>query len=124
MIYLSGDEYSITYGGKIPDADVGRYLAEASRQIDVLTFGRIPKIGWDNLTENQQNLIKQAAAAQADMLYEYADIFQTPLSGYSINGVSMSFGQSTGNLDYVSGVPVMRGTYETLKLTGLCCRMI
>jgi hypothetical protein len=48
-------------------------LKAASRQIDTLTFNRIVRFGFDNLTEFQQEIIKECVCKQADFLYENAD---------------------------------------------------
>lgn len=56
----------------------------------------------------------------ADFEYENVEVLQCILQNYSINGVSMSFGDSW-NVKVISGVAVKTDTYEKLKQTGLCC---
>ncbi len=55
--YLSLDQYS----GVIPANELERYLSDACRIIDSLTFNRIVKQGFENLTEFQQGIIKRSA---------------------------------------------------------------
>ena len=66
---------------------------KASRQIDTLTFCRIRGIGFDNLTEFQQEQIQYVTCLLADFLYENQDELETMLASYGINGVSMAFAE-------------------------------
>lgn len=118
--YLTAEEYA-ALGGTIPAADRERYLENASRHIDSLTFNRIVRIGFDNLSAFQQEIVKKVCFDMANFEYENADALSSPLSGYSINGVSMQFGSGM-NVASVGGITVRRDTYETLIQTGLCYR--
>lgn len=97
-----------------------RYLTIASRHIDTLTFNRIRSIGFEQLTEFQRKIIQEVVCLQADFEYENRDIFELILSGYSINGVSMQFGNSW-NVDVHKGIPIRKDVYQYLMQTGLCC---
>lgn len=118
--YLTAEEYA-ALGGDIPAQDRERYLENASRHIDSLTFNRIVRIGFDNLSAFQQEIVKKVCFDMANFEYENADALSSPLSGYSINGVSMQFGSGM-NVASVGGITVRRDTYETLIQTGLCYR--
>lgn len=115
-LYLSLDEYS----GSIPEDQREIRLKDACRAIDSLTFNRIVKKGFDELTEFQQSMIKEAVSKQADFAYSNAELLESPLSSYSISGVSMSFDRS--KVLTVGGVTTTSEVYGLLMQTGLCYR--
>lgn len=117
-MYLSPEEYI----GEIPQDQLEQRLSEADRAIDSLTFNRIVKQGFDNLTEFQQGIVKEAIKKQADFTYNNAELLDSPLSGYSISGVSMSFDRS--KVLTIGGVTTTNEVYSLLLQTGLCYRGI
>ena len=120
--YVTQEEYTAMGFSTLPSEDAGRNLKAASRQVDTLTFNRIVAKGFDNLTEFQQDIIKQVVCEQADFLFNNADALASVLDSYSINGVSMRFG--TGfNVIMEGGLPIQSTTYALLQQTGLCCRL-
>lgn len=121
--YVTEDEYSQYGSEQIPDDELEKRLRAASRHIDTLTFNRIVDRGFDSLTDFQQEIIKEVVSLQADFEYENADEIETILSSYSINGVSAKFGDSW-NIITDRGVAIKKDTYELLKQTGLCCRLL
>lgn len=121
--YADAAYYLETFGGKlIPEEELHKCLVLASRHIDSLTYNRIVGRGISNLTEFQQEVIREVVCQQADFEYENADEINTILSGYSINGVSAQFGQSW-NVYMDKGVAMKRDVYALLSQTGLCCRL-
>ncbi len=123
--YVTQEYYLGAYcGDKVPDDKLASFLADASANIDTLTFNRIRDLGGiENLTPFQQDVIQNVCCKQADFLYDNADMINMVLSGYSINGVSMSFG-SSWNVVTENGVAISRSNYEHLQQTGLCCRLL
>ena len=120
--YVSAEEYTEMGYSVIPSESVDKYLVDASRQIDTLTFNRIVAKGFDNLTEFQQDIVKEVVCKQADFIYENKDAIESILDSYSINGVSMRFG--TGfNVVMECGLPTQHTVYSLLEQTGLCCRL-
>lgn len=115
--YLSAEEYA-ECGGLIEE-NIEKYLISASRHIDSLTFNRIVAKGFENLTEFQQEVIKTVCFDMANFEYENADLINSVLQSYSINGVSMQFG-SSWNVAVIGGVAIRRDTYNLLMQTGLC----
>ena len=112
----------INYYTEYSNAEIDeKYLKQASREIDVLTFNRIIKKGFENLTKYQQEIIKEVCCEHASFLSENREILKTYLYSYSMNGVSMNFG-SSWNVLIESGVAIDRSLYERLCSTGLCCR--
>lgn len=115
-MYLRPEEYT----GSIPAEELEARLKRACRDIDSLTFNRIVKAGFGNLTEFQQGLIKEAVQLHADFCYDNAELLDSPLSSYSISGVSMSFDPS--KIKTVDGVTTSGEVYGLLMQTGLCYR--
>lgn len=122
--YATEVYYESGYGGSlIPEDSLHRLLVQASRHIDSLTYNRIVGRGFDNLTEFQQGVIRDVCCKQADFEYQNKDIFDMILQGYSINGVSMQFGDAW-NVTTQKGIPMRKDVYEQLCQTGLCCRLL
>lgn len=116
--YAAVEEYKKNYSD-IPDENIEKNLKKASRHIDTLTFNRIQGIGFDNLAEFQKEIIKEVTCELASFEYENEDVITSVLNSYSINGVSMSFGDSW-NIKVLKGVAIPTELYETLSQTGLC----
>ena len=121
--YVSPEDYQETYKGSIiPEKELEAALSRASRHVDSLTYNRIRKLGFSNLTEFQQDVIRETVCEQADFEYENADEIRTVLSSYSLNGASVQFG-SSWNVYTEKGVAIRRDVYALLSQTGLCCRL-
>lgn len=116
--YVDETYYKENYLGTLDTEDLAKRLKEASQQVDILTFNRIRGKGFDNLTSFQQSVIREVICQHVDFVYENQDMIDSVLQSYSINGVSMSFGQSW-NIEVMNGVAMKRSTYELLKQTGL-----
>ncbi len=122
--YADSTYYSEEYkGAKIDKEILSKYLKNASRDIDVLTYNRIVDKGIDNLTDYQKEVIREVCCEHASFLYENETMLKTYLSSYAINGVHMSFGNSW-NMHIENGVAIDRSLYERLCSTGLCCRSL
>ncbi len=121
--YADKEFYKGSFQGScIPDDSIDKFLRQASRHIDSMTFNRIVGQGFSNLTPFQQDIIKEVCCLQAEFEYENADELETILSSYSINGVSAQFG-SSWNVYTDHGVAMKRDVYALLCQTGLCCRL-
>lgn len=118
MSYLTAEEYS-SLGGEIPSAEAELYINKASRHIDSLTFNRILGKGFENLSVFQQEIIKKVCFDMANFEFDNADMINSVLQSYAINGVSMQFG-SSWNIAVVNGVAIRKDTYNLLMQTGLC----
>ena len=119
--YVTATEYVELGYSSIPVSDRNAYLLEASRNIDTLTFNRIVARGFGNLTQFQQDLIREVCCKQAEFLYDNKDAIASILDSYSINGVSMHFG-SGFNVVIENGLPIQSTVYSLLEQTGLCWR--
>ena len=61
MAYVDYEYYKDAFKGSLDEEIATKLLEEASDQVDRLTYGRIRRKGFDNLTEYQQEMIKKAA---------------------------------------------------------------
>ena len=123
MIYADEAFYKNEYLGTHTSEQLNRILKTASQHIDTLTFNRIGGVGFENLTPFQQSVIREVCCQMADFQIENKDLIETALSSYSINGVSMNFGDSW-NVVTMNGIAMKRGTYELLNQSGLTRRVI
>jgi hypothetical protein len=122
--YADKKYYLNTYKGSlIPEDKIEEKLEEASMHIDTLTYNRIVGRKFENLTTFQQNIIKKVVCKLADFEYDNADILQTTLSSYSINGVSVNF-QKSWNVLIQNGVAIPKDDYCLLAQTGLTCGIL
>lgn len=120
--YVSKEYYLNTYKGTtIPEDEIEKKLEDASMDVDTLTFNRIVARGFDNLTTFQKDIIQKVVCKLADFEFENADLLQTPLSNYSINGVSMGFSEKW-NVQIQNGIAIPKKDYCLLGQTGLTCR--
>ncbi|MFG6379445.1 MAG: hypothetical protein K1W19_14205 [Lachnospiraceae bacterium] len=124
MIYADKEYYQREYAGiVIPEDELEKTLKQASHHIDSLTYNRIVGRGFSNLTDFQQEMIKECCCEMADFEYDNSDMINSVFQQYSINGISMSFG-SSWNILIQNGIAVRRDSYEKLCQTGLCCRRL
>ena len=90
--------------------------------MDTLTFNRI-RGHFDSLTDFQQAIITDVVIELADFIAENDDLLESIVSNYSINGVSMTFGESW-NVKVINGVAIRTDIYNLLVQTGLCSRVV
>lgn len=122
--YADVSYYRDQYGGTLPDKEAEKAIFTASRHIDSMTFNRIVGKGFDNLTEFQQDIIRQVVCKQADFEKENEPLINSILSSYSLNGVSMGINTNGWNVTVKNGVVMHADTYSILEQTGLCCRRL
>lgn len=123
MIYADEAFYKAEYLGTHNSENLNRILKTASQHIDTLTFNRIVGVGFENLTPFQQSVIREVCCQMADFMIENKDLIETTVSSYSINGVSMAFGDNW-NVVTSQGIALSRSTFELLKQSGLTRRVI
>ena len=123
-MYVDLDYYKNTYKGNLEDTEIEKSLNQASRHIDTLTYNRIVAVGFDNLSEYQQSIIKECVCLLADWESENADYITNLLSSYSLNGASMSFTGNSATAQVVNGIAISREIYSHLQKCGLCTRSL
>lgn len=106
--------------GYICDTDnAEKYLRLAHNKIDELTFNRIKGIGFENLTDFQQECIKNAVCEQAEFYVENGTEGST-IKNYSLAGVSVTMSDEKEH----DRMGVSATVYNYLKMTGLMSRRI
>lgn len=122
-MYSSIDYYRNTYNGTAieSDSDILRFLEDASLKIDILTYNRIRKLGIENCSEWEQEIIKKVECIIADFYFKNSSDLETIINTYSINGVSIKYGETNANITNVNGVTIPRFAYELLNMTRFTC---
>lgn len=120
-MYADFEYYTNEYKGTMPEEEAVKALKQAERHIDTLTYNRIKKCKFEGLTEFQQGIVKECACMMADFEHNNADMINSLVNSYSINGASISFSGEGANYKLANGVVVQRDVYAYLAQTGLCC---
>lgn len=117
MIYATVEYYIDEYMSEIMDDEevIEKKLKEASRIIDILTFNRIKRIGYDKLSEFEQEILQECCCEIADFYYSNSEELSTMINKYSINGVTIEYGKDSNNIVNFNGVTIPRLTYSKLS---------
>ena len=94
-------------------------LSRAEGDIDTLTYNRIRGMGFERLTPFQRERVTEVVCRLARWQNTYQEQLESPLAGYSINGVSARYGETAG-VFLRDGVLIPRALYRLLEQTGLC----
>ena len=118
--YLSIEEYQRLNTGELTTDNIAlaKLIREAEEDVDTLTFHRIGEL--KSLSEYQLEQIKRAVCVQTNFRYENAELLDSPLSSYGVNGVSMAF--DNNKVRCVSGVYTSARAYDILLSTGFLYR--
>lgn len=108
--------YSESFKGNLISQEEENLFEKASDEIDDMCFGRIRGIGFEELTEYQQELIKKSVCEQAEFNKKYGTFLESPIQSYSISKTSMSF-----NAQKINGVYTTDSIIRRLNRTGLTC---
>ena len=120
-MYLTFSEFNkLCLESDISEKQFESVEMRAESDIDTLTFNRITEKGFENLTDFQKERIKHSTALQISFIYDNSELIDSPLSAYSISGVSMTFDKS--KVINLCGVTTTNQVYNTLMQTGLCYR--
>lgn len=117
-MYADWAYYTETFGGQLPRHIIDPKLKEAAEAVDALTFSRINAIGFDKLTPHQRQKVQEACCVQAEFLHENADAIESAFTEYSINGVTMKFG-NPALYTIKDGLAISTRAYSLLRQTGL-----
>lgn len=116
-MYLTLDEYKELSGKITDDKVLNKLLKQSERYIDILTYNRIKSVGFENCSDYEMDIIKEVQSEIIDFYYTNAEYLNSYLNSYSLNGVSMTFGNSNNNIITINGVTLLRSSYNTLSLT-------
>lgn len=112
------------YGCLLEEDKAEQWLYRASRDIDTLTFNRIPaRGGLAQLTPFQREIVTEVCCRLAIFESENAELLNSAVTSYSINGVSTSFGSGWG-VTTKNGIVLPVNLYQYLCQTGLCVRTV
>lgn len=121
--YVNYDDFLKMFPNlSIPQNEIMLYLEAASSDVDSMTFNRITACGFDNLTAFQKEKVRSAVCRQAVFRYENAELFESAIQSYSINGVSVTYDKS--RIMNISGVMTAPVIFAEIKQSGLCCRRL
>ena len=117
MSYVN-EEYYNNFSGTITEK-ISSKLEKATDQINSLTYNRIIGLGFDNLSEFQQDKVKKAICIHADFVEQYGEYINMPLSGFSAGSISLNL-----NAQKINGVTTTQEVLNYLSQTGLTCRRL
>lgn len=117
--YVDANYYYNVYQGELPDEDFNKKIKEASEKIDEVTFNRIVKIGFDNLTDFQKEKVKESVCAQADYIYKNGYDNEEDLASYSVLDITVN---ESDNKSEAKKLGMSSYAYSQINKTGLTCR--
>ena len=89
--YATSEYYLNTFKGNLlPQDEIDRYLQKASEKIDSITYNRIVAMGFDKLTEFQQDCVRNAICYQAEYYFENGINSLSGISSYSVLDISIN----------------------------------
>lgn len=123
-LYVDKEYYKDTYKGNIPDENVEKYLEMSQEKIDSITFNRIVRIGFNKLTEFQQEKIKKAICLQADYISQngYNNEDNSDISSYSVLDISVNVNSDANSKTIAEKENMDEYAYELINKTGLNSR--
>jgi len=122
--YVDIDTYHELGNSVIDEKNLQKQLLQASRHVDSLTYNRIVGKGFTNLTQFQQEIVRSVVIDLAEFEYENAEMLNSILSSYSINGVSMQLSDNNRNIVVDKGIVIKRDLYALLCQSGLCSQIL
>lgn len=123
-LYIDASYYTNDFHGtKLPNNGIEKYLELAQEKVDSITFNRIVRIGYNNLTSFQQENIAKAICTQAEHIYENGtDDDQSSISSYSVLDISVSVNESS--MSKAHKLNMSERAYSLVHKTGLDCPII
>ena len=121
-IYATKEDYKKYGSGSLEDSEIDRYLELSSIDVNRATLTRIEKRGFNNLTEQQRDLIIKATCLQADYIKDEGIYDDDSISSYSIGGdLTINEKEST---DIADKLNISKLAFFYLKRTGLTNRIL
>jgi hypothetical protein len=121
--YADATFYNDTFKGTtIPNDVLEQRLRDASFDVDSMTYNRITRRGFENLTDFQQERVKMVVCMHADFTHTYGEMLDSPLSGYGAGSTSVSFDRT--KVSGQNGIATPIRAFELLKQTGLTVRIL
>lgn len=121
-VYATKEDYKKYGFGSLDDNEIEKYLELSSIDINRATLTRIEKRGFNNLTEQQKDLIIKATCLQADYIKDEGIYDDDSISSYSIGGdLTVNEKEST---DIADKLNISKLAFFYLKRTGLTNRIL
>lgn len=121
-VYATKEDYKKYGFGSLDDNEIEKYLELSSIDINRATLTRIEKRGFNNLTEQQKDLIIKATCLQADYIKDEGIYDDDSISSYSIGGdLTVNEKEST---DIADKLNLSKLAFFYLKRTGLTNRIL
>lgn len=121
-VYATKEDYKKYGSSSLNDDEIEKYLELSSIDINRATLTRIEKRGFNNLTEQQKDLIIKATCLQADYIKDEGFYDDDSISSYSIGGdLTVNEKEST---DIADKLNISKLAFFYLKRTGLTNRIL
>lgn len=121
-VYATKEDYKKYGSGSLEDSEIEKYLELSSIDINRATLTRIEKRGFNNLTEQQKDLIIEATCLQADYIKDEGFYDDDSISSYSVGGdLTVNEKEST---DIADKLNISKLAFFYLKRTGLTNRIL
>ena len=95
-------------------------------KIDSITYNRIVKIGFNNLTEFQKEKVTKAICLEADDIYAHGfnDEDNNDILSYSVLDISVNVKDSSSKETRASKLHMSEEAYDLIHKTGLNCPIL
>ena len=121
-VYATKEDYKKYGSGSLDDNEIDKYLELSSIDVNRATLTRIEKRGFNNLTEQQKDLIIKATCLQADYIKDEGIYDDDSIGSYSIGGdLTVNEKEST---DIADKLNISKLAFFYLKRTGLTNRIL
>lgn len=121
-VYATKEDYKKYGSGSLDDNEIDKYLELSSIDVNRATLTRIEKRGFNNLTEQQKDLIIKATCLQADYIKDEGIYDDDSIESYSIGGdLTVNEKEST---DIADKLNISKDAFFYLKRTGLTNRIL
>ncbi|CDE11065.1 putative uncharacterized protein [Clostridium sp. CAG:354] len=120
--YATEDNYKKYGSGSLEENEIEKYLELSSIDINKATLTRIEKRGFDNLTEQQKDLIIKATCLQADYIKDEGIYDDDSIESYSIGG-DLTVNEKE-SIDIADKLNISKLAFFYLRRTGLTNRIL
>lgn len=121
-VYATKEDYKKYGSDSLNDDEIEKYLEISSIDVNRATLTRIEKRGFNNLTEQQKDLIIKATCLQADYIKDESIYDDDSIESYSIGGdLTVNEKEST---DIADKLNISKLAFFYLKRTGLTNRIL
>lgn len=121
-MYVDENYYFSDFEGELIE-EPEKYLTLAQEKIDSITFNRIVKIGFDNLTEFQKDKVRKAICYEAQHIFEngYNNDNSSDISSYKVLDINVNIKENTDKTQ-AEKENMCEIAYDFIKKTGLANR--